>query len=98
MFSISSAQFPDLTELSTKIKSSSLEKSEFDDIRSWCADRVFLIHFSKTGSSGLFYTLKYDRAKLTAEQYETVGRLRSVVFDKSGRICCVAPPKMPTLT
>ena len=98
MFSISSAQFPDLTELSTKIKSSSHEKAEFDEIRAWCADRGFLLHFSKTGSSGLFYTLKYDRAKLTAEQYETVGRLRSVVFDKSGRICCVAPPKMPTLT
>ena len=98
MFSISAAQFPDLTELSTKIKSSSHEKAEFDEIRAWCADRGFLLHFSKTGSSGLFYTLKYDRAKLTAEQYETVGRLRSVVFDKSGRICCVAPPKMPTLT
>jgi hypothetical protein len=105
MFSISSAQFPDLTELSAKIKSSSLEKSEFDDIRSWCADRGFLIHFSKTGSSSgsssppsVFYTLKYDRAKLTAEQYETVGRFRSVVFDTCGRICCVAPPKMLTLT
>ena len=105
MFSISSAQFPDLTELSTKIKSSSLEKSEFDDIRSWCADRGFLIHFSKTGSGSssssppsVFYTLKYDRAKLTAEQYETVGRFRSVVFDTCGRICCVAPPKMLSLT
>ena len=98
MFTISSAQFPDLTEFANKIKSSSHEKAEFDEIRAWCADRGFLLHFSKTGSAGLFYTLKYDRAKLTAEQYETVGRLRSVVFDKSGRICCVAPPKMPTLT
>jgi hypothetical protein len=98
MFSISSIEFPDLTEFANKIKSSSHEKAEFDEIRAWCADRGFLLHFSKTGSAGLFYTLKYDRAKLTAEQYETVGRLRSVVFDKSGRICCVAPPKMPTLT
>jgi len=104
MFSISSTQFPDLTELSTKIKSSSLEKSEFDEIRSWCADRGFLIHFSKTGSASgssppsVFYTLKYDRAKLTAEQYATVGRFRSVVFDTHGRICCVAPPKMLSLT
>ena len=98
MFSISSVGFPDLTEFANKIKSSSHEKAEFDEIRAWCADRGFLLHFSKTGSAGLFYTLKYDRAKLTAEQYETVGRLRSVVFDKSGRICCVAPPKMPTLT
>lgn len=98
MFSISALEFPDLTEFANKIKSSSHEKAEFDEIRAWCADRGFLLHFSKTGSSGLFYTLKYDRAKLTAEQYETVGRLRSVVFDKNGRICCVAPPKMPTLT
>jgi hypothetical protein len=42
--------------------------------------------------------LKYDRAKLTAEQYATVGRFRSVVFDTHGRICCVAPPKMLSLT
>lgn len=98
MFSISALEFPDLTEFANKIKSSSHEKAEFDEIRAWCANRGFLLHFSKTGSSGLFYTLKYDRAKLTAEQYETVGRLRSVVFDKNGRICCVAPPKMPTLT
>lgn len=100
MFSISSAQFPDLTEFVSKIKSSSLEKAEFDGIRSWCADRGFLLHFSKTGSSssGVFYTLKYDRAKLNAQEYDTVGRLRSVVFDTSGRICCVAPSKMLTLT
>lgn len=106
MFSISSAEFPDLTEFVSKIKLSSHEKAEFDGIRSWCADRGFLLHFSKTGSSssssssssGAFYTLKYDRAKLNAQEYDTVGRLRSVVFDTSGRICCVAPSKMLTLT
>ena len=94
MFTISSAQFPDLTEFANKIKSSSHEKAEFDEIRAWCADRGFLLHFSKTGSAGLFYTLKYDRAKLIEEQYATIGRFRSVVFDSNGKICCIAPPKM----
>jgi hypothetical protein len=105
MFSVSSAEFPDLTEFVNKLKSSSLEKSEFDEIRSWCSDRGFLLHFSKTVSSSssslsssVFYTLKYDRSKLTPEQYDTVGRFRSVVFDRYGRICSVAPPKMLTLT
>ena len=97
MFSISSTEFNELPELANKIKASSLEKSEFDAIRAWCAERGYLLHFSKTESSGVFYTLKYDRAKLTAEQYSTVGRLRSVVFDEAGRICCIAPPKMLTL-
>jgi hypothetical protein len=97
MFSISSTEFNELPELVNKIKASSLEKSEFDAIRAWCAERGYLLHFSKTESSGVFYTLKYDRAKLTAEQYSTVGRLRSVVFDEAGRICCIAPPKMLTL-
>ena len=105
MFSVSSAEFPDLTEFVNKLKSSSLEKTEFDEIRSWCADRGFLLHFSKTVSSSssslsssVFYTLKYDRSKLTPEQYDMVGRFRSVVFDRYGRICSVAPPKMLTLT
>ena len=97
MFSISSTEFNELSEFVNKIKAISLEKSEFDAIRAWCAERGYLLHFSKTESSGVFYTLKYDRAKLTAEQYSTVGRLRSVVFDEAGRICCIAPPKMPTL-
>jgi len=97
MFSISSTEFNELPEFVNKIKASSLEKSEFDAIRGWCAERGYLLHFSKTESSGVFYTLKYDRAKLTTEQYSSVGRLRSVVFDAAGRICCVAPPKMPTL-
>ena len=107
MFSISSAQFPYLPEFANKIKSHSHEKPEFDELSSWCAEKGFLLHYSKiVGESSqtqqptneVFYTLKYDRAKLTDEQYETVGRLRSIVFDKNGRICCVAPPKMLTLT
>jgi hypothetical protein len=98
MFSISSNEFSDLSEFVNKIKASSLEKSEFDTIRTWCAERGYLLHFSKTESSDVFYTLKYDRAKLTAEQYSTVGRLRSVVFDAAGRICSIAPPKMLALT
>jgi hypothetical protein len=64
-----------------------------NEIRAWCAEKGFLLHFSKT-SAGVFYTLKYDRAKLTEEQYETLGRFRSVVFDRHGKVCCVAPPKM----
>jgi len=99
MFSISSTEFAELPEFVNKIKANSLETNDhgFDHIRSWCAERGFLLHFSKT-SSGLFYTLKYDRAKLTDEQFSTVGRVRSVVFDGFGRICCIAPPKMLTLT
>jgi hypothetical protein len=98
MFSISSNEFSDLPEFVNKIKASSLDKTEFDTIRTWCAERGYLLHFSKTESSDVFYTLKYDRAKLTAEQYSTVGRFRSIVFDAAGRICCIAPPKMLTLT
>ena len=99
MFSISSTVFAELPEFVNKIKANSLETNDhwFDNIRSWCAERGFLLHFSKT-SSGMFYTLKYDRAKLTDKQFSTVGRVRSVVFDGSGRICCIAPPKMLTLT
>ena len=106
MFSISTADFPDLTEFVNKLKASSHEKSDFDAIRDWCSERGFLLHFSKIDDSAsssscssptVFYTLKYDRAKLTGEQYSTVGKLRSVVFDRDGNICCVAPPKMLAL-
>lgn len=100
MFSISTAEFCDLPEFVKKLKASSLEKTDFDEIRAWCAEKGFLLNFSKTGttSADVFYTLKYDRAKLTAEQYATTGRFRSVVFDRDGKMCCIAPPKMLTLT
>jgi hypothetical protein len=71
--------------------------SDTHNLRVWCAERGFLFHFSKT-PSGVFYTLKYDRAKLTEEQYDTVGRFRSVVLASNGDICCVAPPKMLKIT
>lgn len=101
MFSISNAEFPDLKDFVEKVKSKYFENNEGRD---WCSERGFLLHFSKTDTSSSsatsdgFYTLKYDRAKLTAEQYSTVGRFRSVVFDSNGNICCVAPPKMLTLS
>ena len=109
MFSISTADFPHLTEFVNKLKASSHEKSDFDAIRDWCSEKGYLLHFSKTDDSvsssssscsspTVFYTLKYDRAKLTGEQYSTVGKLRSVVFDRDGNICCVAPPKMLALS
>jgi hypothetical protein len=103
MFSISTTDFPHLAEFVNKLKASSHEKSDFDAIRDWCSERGYLLHFSKTdvsasSSPNVFYTLKYDRAKLTDEQYSTVGKLRSVVFDRDGHICCVAPPKMLTLS
>jgi hypothetical protein len=115
MFTVSNTEFPDLNEFVSKLKASSHEKPDFDAIRDWCAERGFLLHFSKptvaaaavaaavavaaTADAGeLFYTLKYDRAKLTVDHYETTGRLRSVVFDREGNICCVAPCKMLTLT
>lgn len=99
MFTVSTAEFPDLNEFVAKLKASTHEKPEFDTIREWCAERGFLLHFSKTGATGsVYYTLKYDRAKLTTDQYETTGRLRSVVFDRNGAICCVAPCKMLPLT
>jgi len=106
MFSISSNEFPDLSAFVEKVtaistSSSQLNESagagagdsELHNLRAWCGERGFLFHFSKT-SSGIFYTLKYDRAKLKEEQYETLGRFRSVVFDGKGQVCCVAPPKM----
>ena len=99
MFTVSTAEFPDLNEFVAKLKASSHEKTDFDAIRYWCAERGFLLHFSKTGDTGnIFYTLKYDRAKLIPDQYHTKGRFRSVVFDRNGAICCVAPCKMLPLT
>ena len=107
MFSISSTEFPDFaafvekvnalnhtsTSESGDVTATDKNDSELQNLRTWCAERGFLVHFSKT-PSGVFYTLKYDRAKLTEEQYETLGRFRSVVFDSKGQVCCVAPPKM----
>jgi len=100
MFSISSSEFYELSQFVNKLKESKLEKSDFETIREWCSDKGFQLHFSKTGPSlepTIFYTLKYDRAKLTTDQYSTIGRFRSVVFDRDGNICCVAPPKMLSL-
>jgi hypothetical protein len=96
MFSISSTEFTELPTFVEKVKTESVDgndESRMNEIRTWCADRGFLLHFSKT-SAGVFYTLKYDRAKLTEEKYDTLGRFRSVVFDSHGKVCCVAPPKM----
>jgi len=96
MFSISSTEFSELPAFIEKVKNEGVEgndDSRMNEIRAWCAEKGFLLHFSKT-SAGVFYTLKYDRAKLTEEQYETLGRFRSVVFDSHGKVCCVAPPKM----
>jgi len=98
MFSISTAEFPDLKDFVEKVKSNYFVNNDY---HSWCSDRGFLLHCSKIdneSSSNVFYTLKYDRTKLTTEQYSTVGRFRSVVFDSTGTVCCVAPPKMLTLT
>ena len=95
---------PDLTAAATAAAESTdtTETATADsgahELRAWCAERGFILHFSKTPSSGTFYTLKYDRAKLTEEQYSTIGRFRSVVFDKDGRVCCVAPSKMLKIT
>ena len=100
MFSISQTEFTDLPAFVEKVVAESVDGSgsgDVHDLRAWCAERGFLLHFSKT-PSGVFYTLKYDRAKLTEEQYNTVGRFRSVVFDSNGRICCVAPVKMLKLS
>ena len=98
MFSISQTEFTDLPAFVEKIVAEgSAGAGDVHDLRAWCAERGFLLHFSKT-PSGVFYTLKYDRAKLTEEQYNSVGRFRSVVFDSNGRICCVAPVKMLKLS
>jgi hypothetical protein len=106
MFSISSTEFPDFSAFVEKVSSlnststtsesgdiTTAGDSETHNLRTWCSERGFLFHFSKT-PSGVFYTLKYDRAKLTEEQYDSLGRFRSVVFDSNGKVCCIAPPKM----
>lgn len=102
MFSISQTEFTDLPAFVEKIVAeggagAGAGAGGVTDLRAWCAERGFLLHFSKT-PSGVFYTLKYDRSKLTEEQYNTMGRFRSVVFDSNGRICCVAPVKMLKLS
>ena len=104
MYSISQTEFTDLPAFVEKVKGldsagagDGAGAGTVNDLRAWCAERGFLLHFSKT-PSGMFYTLKYDRAKLTEEQYNTLGRFRSVVFDSNGRICCVAPSKMLKLS
>jgi hypothetical protein len=100
MFSISQTEFTDLPAFVEKVKGldgAGAGAGTVNDLRAWCAERGCLLHFSKT-PSGVFYTLKYDRAKLTEEQYSTLGRFRSVVFDSNGRICCVAPSKMLKLS
>ena len=102
MFSISHTELPTFVEkvaaaAAAAAGGETAGSGGFHDLRAWCAERGFLLHFSKT-PSGVFYTLKYDRAKLTEEQYATVGRFRSVVFDSNGRICCVAPVKMLKLS
>jgi hypothetical protein len=111
MFSVSSAEFSGLPVFVDKVSKVSKSatatdaggadtsfSSEFDGLRSWCLEQGMTVNYSKTSSGGLFYTLKYDRAKLTDEQYATLGRFRSVVFDDSGKICCIAPPKMLKLS
>ena len=103
MFSISSIEFPDFPAFVEKVsalrvsENTADQDSETHALRTWCVERGFLFHFSKT-PSGVFYTLKYDRAKLTEAQYESLGRFRSIVLDGNGRVCCVAPPKMLKLT
>ena len=102
MFSISQTEFMDLPAFVEKVALAGTGAVDagaggIHDLRAWCGERGFLLHLSKT-PSGVFYTLKYDRAKLTEEQYNTVGRFRSVVFDNNGRICCVAPVKTLKLT
>jgi hypothetical protein len=99
MFSVSSAEFAGLPVFVEKVSNVTRDtesggfSTEMDDLRTWCSEHGTVVHYSKT-SSGVFYTLKYDRAKLTDEQYGTLGRFRSVVFDREGKICCIAPPKM----
>jgi len=87
----------DVSNTDSEVSDSSFSR-EFDGLRSWCLEQGMTVNYSKTSSGEVFYTLKYDRAKLTDEQYASLGRFRSVVFDQYGKICCVAPPKMLKLT
>jgi hypothetical protein len=105
MFSISSTELPTLPTFVDKVSqlssASAIAGSEnqttFHTLREWCSENGLMVHYSKT-PSGTFYVLKYDRAKLKECEYETVGRFRSVVFDSTGQICCIAPPKMLKLS
>ena len=110
MFSISSTELPTLptfidkvSQIAIAIASTSTpgvgseNQATFHTLREWCSENGLMVHYSKT-PSGTFYILKYDRAKLKEREYETVGRFRSVVFDSTGQICCIAPPKMLKLS
>lgn len=110
MFSISSTELPTLPTFVDKVSQISIaststgapgvgseNQATFHTLREWCSENGLMVHYSKT-PSGTFYILKYDRAKLKEHDYETVGRFRSVVFDSTGHICCIAPPKMLKLS
>jgi len=108
MFSISSTELPSLPTFVDKVSQisiasasepgvSSENQATFHTLREWSSENGLMVHYSKT-PSGMFYVLKYDRAKLKDHEYETVGRFRSVVFDSNGQICCIAPPKMLKLS
>jgi hypothetical protein len=103
MFSVSSAEFAGLPGFIEKVSNVTVDtesgdfSAQMDELRNWSAEQGMSVHYSKT-PSGVYYTLKYDRAKLTDEQYSSIGRFRSVVFDNKGKVCCIAPPKMLKLT
>jgi hypothetical protein len=106
MFSISSTELPTLPTFVDKVSQIAIagapgvgseNQTTFHTLREWCSENGLMVHYSKT-PSGTFYVLKYDRAKLKECEYETVGRFRSVVFDSTGQICCIAPPKMLKLS
>jgi hypothetical protein len=50
--------------------------------------------------TGMFSIIKYDKQSfgITQEDYETIGLLRSVVVDESGRIVAYSPPKCLSIT
>jgi len=99
MFAVSSSEFAGLPDFIEKVRTtatdseSSVFTSNMDELRKWCTEQGMSVHYSKT-PVGVFYTLKYDRAKLNVDKYGTLGRFRSVVFDHTGKICSIAPPKM----
>ena len=103
MFSVSSSEFTGLPAFVEKVSNATVDtesgdfSAQMDELRNWSAEQGMSVHYSKT-SAGVYYTLKYDRAKLTDDQYTSVGRFRSVVFDNKGKICSIAPPKMLKLT
>lgn len=99
MFTVSSSEFTGLPDFVEKVRAASTDPessvftSNMDELRKWCTEQGMAFHYSKT-PLGVFYTLKYDRAKLNVDKYSTLGRFRSVVFDHTGKICSIAPPKM----